>query len=58
MLHRVPVSIVSDQDSLFVSQFWKSLHEALGTRVDFNMAHHSQSDGQLKISNQIHEDML
>ncbi|XP_040940071.1 uncharacterized protein [Gossypium hirsutum] len=30
-LHRVPVSIISDRDPRFTSQFWKKLYEALGT---------------------------
>ena len=33
-LHGVPKSIVSDLDSKFVSNFWKSLHSALGTGLD------------------------
>ncbi|XP_055959730.1 uncharacterized protein LOC130014816 [Mercurialis annua] len=35
-LHIVPVSIVSDRGSLFTSRFWKSLHESLGSRLDFS----------------------
>ena len=31
-LHGMPVSIVSDQDSRFVSKFWKSLQWELGTK--------------------------
>ncbi|GJY19802.1 putative reverse transcriptase domain-containing protein [Tanacetum coccineum] len=31
--HRVPVSIIYDQDSKFTSHFWKSLNEALGTDI-------------------------
>ncbi|GJY82877.1 reverse transcriptase domain-containing protein [Tanacetum coccineum] len=32
--HRVHVSIISDRDGRFSSQFWRSLHKALGTRLD------------------------
>ena len=39
-LHGVPVSIISDQDPRFTSQFWQNLQEALGTRLDFSTAFH------------------
>ncbi|GKA79023.1 putative reverse transcriptase domain-containing protein [Tanacetum coccineum] len=32
--HGVPVSIISDRDGRFVSQFWQSLQEAFGTQLD------------------------
>ncbi|GJR83910.1 putative reverse transcriptase domain-containing protein [Tanacetum coccineum] len=32
--HGVPVSIISDRDSHFTSNFWRSLQEALGTNLD------------------------
>ncbi|KAA3487335.1 DNA/RNA polymerases superfamily protein [Gossypium australe] len=57
-LHRVPVSIISDRDPRFTSQFWGKLHEALGTRLDFSTAFHPQTDGQSERVIQILEDML
>lgn len=57
-LHGVPISIVSDRDALFTSEFWKSLQSALGTRIDMGTAYHPQTDGQTERVNQILEDML
>nr|GEX17925.1 putative ribonuclease H-like domain-containing protein [Tanacetum cinerariifolium] len=32
--HGVPVSIISDRDERFISHFWQTVQQALGTRVD------------------------
>ena len=44
-IHGVPVSIVSDRDPRFTSQFWQSLQSALVTQLLFSMAFHPQNDG-------------
>ncbi|KAI3762549.1 hypothetical protein L1987_52980 [Smallanthus sonchifolius] len=44
--HGVPISIISDRDSRFVSRIWKSLQEAMGTRLDMSTSYHPQTDGQ------------
>nr|GFA94584.1 putative reverse transcriptase domain-containing protein [Tanacetum cinerariifolium] len=38
--HGVPVSIISDRDPHFVSNFWRSLQKSLGTNLDMNTAYH------------------
>ncbi|GJW69419.1 putative nucleotidyltransferase, ribonuclease H [Tanacetum coccineum] len=53
-----PVSIISDRDGRFASQFWRSLHKALGTRLDMSKAYHPQTDGQSERTIQTLEDML
>ncbi|WVZ58693.1 hypothetical protein U9M48_008935, partial [Paspalum notatum var. saurae] len=57
-LHGIPSRIVSDRGTQFTSRFWKSLHEAMGTNLDFSSAYHPQTDGQTERINQIMEDML
>ncbi|KAK1696236.1 hypothetical protein QYE76_012933 [Lolium multiflorum] len=56
--HGVPKKIVSDRGSVFTSAFWKQLHEALGSKLDYSTAYHPQTGGQTKRTNQILEDML
>ena len=57
-LHGVPLRIISDRGSLFVSKFWQSLQTAMGTRLNFSIAYHPQTDGQTERVNQVLEDML
>ncbi|KAD3640100.1 hypothetical protein E3N88_29323 [Mikania micrantha] len=56
--HGVPISIVSDRDSRFTVHFWKSLHKALGTRLDMSNAYHFLTDGQSERTIQTLEDMV
>ena len=57
-LHGVPESIVSDRDLRFQSRFWRSLSEAMGTKLQLSTAAHPQTDGQSERTIQILEDML
>nr|GFD09749.1 reverse transcriptase domain-containing protein [Tanacetum cinerariifolium] len=45
MRHGIPVSIISDRDPRFASNFWRSLQNALGTRLDMSTAYHPETDG-------------
>ncbi|GJS17117.1 putative reverse transcriptase domain-containing protein [Tanacetum coccineum] len=58
LMHEVPVSIITDRDGTFASHFLRSLHKALGTRLDMSTAYHPQTDGQSKRTIQTLEDML
>nr|GEZ91901.1 putative reverse transcriptase domain-containing protein [Tanacetum cinerariifolium] len=56
--HGIPVSIISDRDPRFESNFWRSLQNALGTRLDMSTAYHPETDGQSERTIQTLEDML
>nr|GEW12047.1 putative reverse transcriptase domain-containing protein [Tanacetum cinerariifolium] len=56
--HGMPVSIISDRDSRFASNFWRSLHNALGTRLDMSTAYHPKIDGQSERTIQPLKDMM
>lgn len=57
-LHGIPTSIVSDRDPRFTSRFWKSLQEALGSKLSLSSAYHPQTDGQSERTIQSLEDLL
>nr|GEY62503.1 putative reverse transcriptase domain-containing protein [Tanacetum cinerariifolium] len=56
--HGVPVSIISDREPRFASNFWRSLQKSLGTNLDMSTAYHPQTDGQSKRTIQTLEDMM
>jgi hypothetical protein len=57
-LHDVLKSIVLDRHSKFVSKFWQSLHNAMGTKLDMSVVFHPQTDEQSERTTQTLEDML
>ena len=57
-LHGIPSSIVSDRDPRFTSQFWTSIHEALGTKLKLSSTYHPQTNGQTERTIQTLEDLL
>ncbi|MBW0513701.1 hypothetical protein O181_053416 [Austropuccinia psidii MF-1] len=56
--HRLPVSIVSDGGSLFVSSFWTNLCRKLKISRDISTSFHPGTDGQIERVNQILEKYL
>ena len=56
--HRLPTSIVSDRDPKVTRLFWKGLFDNLGTKLNFSLAYHPQTDGQSEIANLTILDLL
>ena len=47
-LHGVPRTIISYRGTQFTLKFWHQLHQTLGTRLEFSIAFHPQTDGQIE----------
>ncbi|KAL0374355.1 UNVERIFIED_CONTAM: Transposon Ty3-G Gag-Pol polyprotein [Sesamum radiatum] len=57
-LHGLPVSIVSDRDRVFTSNFWRELFGLTGVSLDMSSAYHPQTYGQTERINQCLENYL
>jgi hypothetical protein len=57
-LHGILNTIVSDRDPKFLSHFWRSLWNKLGTKLLFSTTCHPQTDGQTKVVNRTLSTML
>lgn len=56
--HGVPTSLISDRDTRFTSQFWRTLAKLCGTKLAMSTANHPQSDGQTERANRTIIEML
>jgi hypothetical protein len=45
-LRGLPRGIVSDRDTKFIGNFWRTLWKKLGTNLSFSLDYHPQMDGQ------------
>ncbi|GJY65127.1 putative reverse transcriptase domain-containing protein, partial [Tanacetum coccineum] len=56
--HGIPISIISDRDGRFTSNFCRSFQKALGTDLSMSTAYHPETDGQSERTIQTLKDML
>nr|GEX24469.1 putative mitochondrial protein [Tanacetum cinerariifolium] len=50
-LHGIPSSIVTDQDNVFLSIFWRERFKLHGTALKYNTAYHPQTDRRNEVVN-------
>ena len=50
--HGLSSFIVSDRDTQFTNNFWKTLCQQLGITVKLSTAHHPETDSQTESQNQ------
>ena len=57
-LHRLPSSIVSDRDPIFMTNFWKELLRVLEVNLKHSSSYHPQTNSQTKEVNRCLETYL
>ncbi|CAI5703145.1 unnamed protein product [Peronospora effusa] len=57
-LHGLPGELVSDRDSRFTAEFWRSVFQTLGTRLTMSTSDHPETDGQTERANRVLEEIL
>ena len=57
-LHGFSKAIISERDTKFTSNFWKSIFVYLGTKLNFSTTYHPQTNGQIERVNQVLKDMI
>jgi len=57
-LRGLPKTIVSYRDPKFISHFFRTLWERLGTKLNFSTSCHPQTDGQIEVVNRSLSTML
>jgi hypothetical protein len=57
-LHGFPRSIVSDRDTKFIGNFWRTLWKKIRTNLLFSLAYHPHMDGKTEVVNRSLGDLL
>ena len=57
-LYEIPNTITSYWDSKFLSHFWRTIWQKLGTKLQFNSSHYPQTFGKTEVINHILEALL
>ncbi|XP_059073483.1 uncharacterized mitochondrial protein AtMg00860-like [Cryptomeria japonica] len=47
-LHDIPQRIILDRDPVFTSSFWTALQHDLGAHLNFSLAYHPKTNGQIE----------